>query len=520
MKINDNKPILKPTGFKGKGEGKNVDPLAVSDRVIISSDSPEVTFYSKADFPGETSHLSKGLHSQSFKDITNLLNQAVRNNQKIDSDLGWVDMDIRDAENDLRFSHSDINQVKRDTDKTDVSQVGYRLDNTVRDVQRELRHADTYMNYATGDVNTTGSSIASAGKILDKLERELAAAGGFEAVLGLITKAKQDLSSSSQQTQTLGHDIYNTDRDMESADREMQWSQTNVDRIKWDRPGTNVSSEGYHLDSRVNQAEWKLRDADRNLSYADSSISSLDNKLGQLIRTVQNAENLYNSISVRGLEGDRLNIETAKTLVSEAINDLDGAKPELVSGEGKAIKARETLDTMEPHIKKIKLDFIGRDVSEEGKETRKIGQDASGYMVQGEANGTEAHKDLTSSLKGIGGALENLEKLAKEEGDRASVAQAKWELGMAKQLLEMHTKYVGLGAKSFKSGQEKITEMGDYLDIVEMDTVETNVGYLGEDIKGLKGDAVEKMIDAQVSVSDKSLADIRGYLEKALKNLS
>jgi len=132
----------------------------------------------------------------------------------------------------------------------------------------------------------------------------------------------------------------------------------------------------------------------------------------------------------------------------------------------------------------------------------------------------EAHKDLTSSLKGIGGALENLEKLAKEEGDRASVAQAKWELGMAKQLLEMHTKYVGLGAKSFKSGQEKITEMGDYLDIVEMDTVETNVGYLGEDIKGLKGDAVEKMIDAQVSVSDKSLADIRGYLEKALKNLS
>lgn len=301
MKINENRNLsLSVLKFPGKKEG---ELLSVQDKVSISaSQNTDMPFYTKTDFASETDmkidDVSRGIHSQKFDEILNLLSQAVSQDYKTSSDLSWADRDVKDSQRELQFSHSDIREVQRDTDKTDVSQTGYRLDRTMRNVENKLSSGDRYTGYASGGIDNTDRLIDDAGRKLDSLKSQLVASGGYEQVLGLLEQAKQQISSSSQQAQNVDRDIYDTDRKLDSASTQMRWAEMSVNRIKMDRPGVNVSSEGYQLDSKVNQVEWDLRDADRILSNATSGLSSLDNKIGQVANLLKQAQSLYNSISL------------------------------------------------------------------------------------------------------------------------------------------------------------------------------------------------------------------------------
>jgi hypothetical protein len=524
MKINENRnSIVSGLKVPGKKEG---DLLSVKDKVSISSShDTDMPFYTKTDFTVEsdmkTEDISRAIHSQKFDEILNLLSQAVNQDIKTAGHISRADGDVKDSQRELQFSHFDIREVQRDTDKTDVSQTGYRLDRTVRNVENKLSSGDRYTGYASGGIDTTEKLIDDACRKLDSLKSQLVASGGYEQVLGLLEQAKQQTGNSSQQAQNIDRDIYDTDRKLDSASNQMRWAEMDVNRIKMDRQGVNVSSHGYQLDSKVNQVEWDLRDADRSLSNAASGLPSLDNKIGQAVNTLKQAQNIYNSIATKTIEESsiRADISSAKALIEKALSGIEEARNPFAGAAKDANENREHFKEMDPSIKKINLDFIGKDVSAEGRIIRAAGNNITGHMMEGEAFSGKAEAILEKISKDVASALGLLEK---SKDEKVNLADAKWQLKCAGDWLDRLVKDASMDGASFRNGKKAIEEMSPFLDIVEMDTVQTDVGRFSDDLKELRGDGDEKMIDAKVisESAPKSIDAIKGYLAKALKDLS
>ena len=518
MKINKKQFMATTKMESGTSHLQKSDGLSVKDEVSLSSSKGEIPFYSKVDFG---SGGSKSSQSQTFDNVLKALNRVKNDSYNVSNDMGWAEREIDDASRELRYSHSDINRVKRDNDKTDVSSTGYSLDRMVRSVDRDLRDADTRLGYADRNMDNIENLLSGAHKDLDNLGKELSASGGYEQVVGLIDKAKGEIASAFQHGGDADNKIYDTDGSVGDADREMNWAQFNVNRIKSDRPGTNVSSEGYQLDSKVSNAEWDLRDAGRDISSAKTGMGYLDSYTSQAINTVQRALNTYNSMAgiseVKSSTSSKADIETAKSFIEKAIKGLDSAKPGLALSEKEAMEAEEDLEKMPPHIKKIKLDFIGKDVSAEGTIMKGIAKDAVKDMAEGDKAAKLSDKTLQEVQKDIGASIESL-KGAKDDKD---AGQAMWSLNRAKDKIGLTLQYTGLLSNSFSLGEKEVGEMGDYLDIVEMDTDKTDVGRFADDLTKCKTDSQGNIIDARVTAKfcKEDLDDIKGSLEKALKYL-
>ena len=210
-------------------------------------------------------------------------------------------------------------------------------------------------------------------------------------------------------------------------------------------------------------------------------------------------------------------ISTAKGLIKDAITHLDAAKPDLANAEKKAADAEGITGEMDPHIKAINLDFIGRDVSAQGTIMREIGGKFDKKAGEGDTSIKEAKADMKPVKDKVEQALKELDKA----GSKTSISSAKWQLENSLNWIDSANRDISMSGGGFDKGKTNIGEMKPYLDIVEMDTVETDVGRFSRDLKELKEDTVSQMIDAKLGAEfgNKGIDTIKEYLNKALKYL-
>jgi len=210
-------------------------------------------------------------------------------------------------------------------------------------------------------------------------------------------------------------------------------------------------------------------------------------------------------------------VSNAKRLINNALKHIDAAKPDLVEAKKFADEATPFLTEMDPHIKTINLDFIGRDVSAEGTSMRKIGDKYTGKVSEGESEVKEAQLDLKPVKTNVTQALEGLNKAGKGK----SISSAKWELKNSLTWIDYANRDIKGSGRMFGHTGNSVKEMKPYLDIIEMDTVETDVGRFARDLKELKGDAQSQLLDAGLGAKfgGETLDQVKKYLNRALKYL-
>ncbi|MCD4785181.1 MAG: hypothetical protein K8T10_15300 [Candidatus Eremiobacteraeota bacterium] len=219
-----------------------------------------------------------------------------------------------------------------------------------------------------------------------------------------------------------------------------------------------------------------------------------------------------------GKKGKTNHIENARNLIKSALKQIDEAKPDMVDAEKYAGDSMVILQEMDPHVKNINLDFIGRDVSQEGTAVRGIGDKFSAKASKGESETKEAKSDM----KPVKGHIENaLKELEQSDNSDRFLGSAKWELENSLTWLDYADREIIGAERNFEQGKSNIGEMKPYLDIVEMDTVETDVGRFARDLKELKSAADEDMLDAklQSKFGGETLDSVKKYLNNALKYL-
>lgn len=530
MKINDQNKLLATGQVKGgKSNVKKGDTLDVKDNVTLSGGAEETPFYGKPEFKetvkaeGVSSEEVKTGQSMTFNNIINLLSQASTQNSSVSSDLRRVEMDVDDAQREISFSKFDIREVENDNAQKNVSNTGYRLDRMVRTVERELQSGDNYLGYADRGLDTSQKNLSDAHKDLDTLGKALSTEGKYPQVVSLIDQAKREIEESFNKNKDVDQNIYDVDRKMGEAEREMQRAEMDTMRIKMDSVGKDVSWDGRNLSSKVDNTEWDLRDVDSEMRYAQSDLSGASNKINQAINTVRQAQQAFNSaagiVKKGGLTPNKADVATAKGLIQKALKDLDTIKPHTTVAEAEAKDADEDIKAMPPHIKKIKLDFDS-DVSGEGKSIRNLANNAVGDMTPGQEESGIAKKVYEGVEKDVKAAMDALKKANKEAQDK-SVNEALWQLESAGGNLEMATRNARMAESSFKKGNSNVAEMGEFITIVEKDRVDTNIGYLGQDLEKLQGDLVGNMIDGMLSAkyAGEDVDPIKEKLNKALKNL-
>ncbi len=213
------------------------------------------------------------------------------------------------------------------------------------------------------------------------------------------------------------------------------------------------------------------------------------------------------------------NTQIAKDFIHSALKKIEAAKPDMVEAGKDGEDADKVLEDMTGNIKAIHMDFQS-DVSNEGKIVRDKGKKATGEMDEGKEDVTKARKDLEGLDKDIDGALNQVKKEIKSNKSKFLYG-AEANLKQAKEYYDWAMREVDSVDRGFKFGQKKVQDMGPYLDRIEKDTVDLDVGRFAEDLKGLKGDAREQLISVKIGseFGNKRLDDVKGYLEKALKYL-
>jgi len=222
-----------------------------------------------------------------------------------------------------------------------------------------------------------------------------------------------------------------------------------------------------------------------------------------------------------GGKGKNSHISAAKTLIQQAMDSLNASRPDLTSAQQNGTEAEEKVLTMTPHIKSINLDYVlpsgGKDVSADGEAVRAIAGDTAAEATAAEKDIKAAAEDVAGVEKNIDDALAHLEEV---KGDR-SVYGAKYELNTSKDWLEWTTTDIGRAGKYLELGKGSINEMNPFLDIIEQDTEESDVGRFADDLQELQKETRGRMMDASITAkfANENIDNINGYLTKALNHL-
>ena len=302
MKINKNRPAFKASS-KTPVLNKEGNTLSVSDRVSISFNRDKGAFagYNKVGFKAVS---EEGIPEKSrrtdpdmvFSDVLNAIDGAVYKTGNSDDKLYNADGNISGAKDGIQSSYYDIRNVQYDDEEKNVSSSGYNLETTFWSVNGDLREGNGNIDSAGLELYGAGQLIIQAHKDLDNLILDLNSSGGNEHVVSLIKNAQNFLVSSAYNAGGAGDNISRADGEIADSQNEMSRADTNVDAIKWDDYGKDVSSEGYELEDRVGNVEWNLGDADREVSSARNGLYSLEGNLKRAASAVRNAQSAYNSM--------------------------------------------------------------------------------------------------------------------------------------------------------------------------------------------------------------------------------
>jgi hypothetical protein len=209
--------------------------------------------------------------------IEESISQVIDNASKMDS----VDRNLDSANNDLHRSETLILQAESDTDKTDVSDEGYNIENNLSSAKSELQSGKQ-------DDEDAGYSMEKVKRDIDGrlTSPEQASSSQF------VKKAIQDITRSQSSADKGDCEIDTAEKNISESLRNLDWGGMYITDISFDRDGKDVSSSAKQLSSTVDRAESNVGDAVRavnNSALALDDLISLLNSAKQAVQSAQNA---------------------------------------------------------------------------------------------------------------------------------------------------------------------------------------------------------------------------------------
>jgi hypothetical protein len=304
-------PALSIYGKADSSNGKTGEmPKPLSHRWILdgmieaghgsgTTPSPGNSHNTPSHTPGTIGHISGSVpyvYNQQFNDVMNILNNISYQGNSMRGKLSYTGNDINTSKEELKSAHDTIEEVKNDTEETDVSSKGFDLDRKMTGVEYKLQEGDRYIDSAANDFSTVKSYLNDASGRIDSLRR-LLPAGPYQQVISYLDQAKNHINNPLSNTSSVEWDLYNTDSYMKSAAGDIGYARSYIRTIEGDYAGNSVSSEGYSVESYVNSADNALDSAKSELSgTTDSYLPSLRSEVDQAISSLKYAQSLYNSI--------------------------------------------------------------------------------------------------------------------------------------------------------------------------------------------------------------------------------
>lgn len=193
----------------------------------------------------------------------------------------------QDAGRSIQSSQWPLRRAQSDTIHTDVSYEGRQAEQYLRQADRRLRENDSRL-YRLDTSSAQASRDFDASK--HNLQLILADSNAYpSAVYTHLQQARTSLDGSARDHNSADSQGDWARNKNSSASRELQWAEHNVRNITWDRPGVDVSHDARQASSRVDRAQWDVRDCDSNLSQARSLESRSGNGLNQTEQSLRNA---------------------------------------------------------------------------------------------------------------------------------------------------------------------------------------------------------------------------------------
>ena len=217
--------------------------------------------------------------------------------EKLLTDVGKLKTDVRQLETEYQDCYYTSQDTGRNLQSAEWPLRRAESDNAQTDVSFDGRQAESYLNSAERGLDKNERDLRNmdfdsnqAATDFDKAQRDLqqiiADSSAYPSSLASLRQAKSDLDGAAGQHDTADSQGGWARNKTDSAARELQWAESSVRNITYDRPGVDVSSDARQASSRVDRAHWDVRDTDSNLSQArngeNRSVQGLGNVEQQL----------------------------------------------------------------------------------------------------------------------------------------------------------------------------------------------------------------------------------------------
>lgn len=213
--------------------------------------------------------------------------------EKLLADVGRLKTDVQSLERDYRDCYSTSQDAGRNLQNADWPLRRAQQDTAKVDSSSDGRQAQMYLDSAERNLDTNERELRqvdwdsdAACSKFDQAQRDLDQAitdsSAYPATLASLQQAKSDLAAADREHDNADNRGSWAANNTQSANSELRWADSDVRQITYDRPGQDVSHYARSAGSRVDRAEWDVRDADTDLNQCRNAESRAEQGLGSV----------------------------------------------------------------------------------------------------------------------------------------------------------------------------------------------------------------------------------------------
>jgi hypothetical protein len=192
----------------------------------------------------------------------------------------------QDAGRSLQSTQSPLRRAQMDNAQTDVSWEGRQIEQHVGQAERGLQNNGFKLRHLEGDAGNANREFTTAQQ---NMQQVLADSTAYPSALTVLQQASRNLNAASNDHGSANGEARWAQTKGSDAEREIRWSDMYVRNISYDRPGTDVSADARQAASRLDSAQWHVRDHDRNLRQANGYEARSGQSLLQVEANLQEA---------------------------------------------------------------------------------------------------------------------------------------------------------------------------------------------------------------------------------------